>query len=62
MMSAIISSRDHIEPLQFALQGPSGVDNRWLLIIRTHRGEHVVVVELTADEMKALSRELAASV
>jgi len=62
MMSAVISSRDHSEPLQFALQGPSGADNRWLLIIRTHRSEHVVVVELTAAEMKALSRELAASV
>jgi len=62
MMSASISSRGHNEPLRFALQGPSGVDNRWLLIIRTKGSEHVVVVELTAAEMKALSRELAASV
>lgn len=60
MMSAIISSRDHIEPLRFALQGPGGVDNRWLLIIRTQGSEQIVVVELTAAELETLGHELAA--
>ena len=60
MMSASISSRDHIEPLRFALQGPGGVDNRWLLIIRTQGSEQIVVVELTAAELETLGRELAA--